>query len=152
MSTRRHAFTLLEVLVALAIFAMAAATLGSAYLNVLNGYEDARRAALVDADVDFARAALLAQADVTLAQQGDEFDAPDGRHVVWTSTITATNEADLFQVDFVCDITGGGLKNPQHTEQVFIVLRPTWSQATDESTLRANAKDRILQMQQGVNS
>ena len=35
----KRGFTLVEVLVALCIFAMAAVVLGSAYVNVLTGYE-----------------------------------------------------------------------------------------------------------------
>ena len=152
MTARRSGFTLLEVLVALAIFAMAAVVLGGAYLNVLNGYEGARRATVTDPEVGFARAALLAQADVDLAQQGAEFDSADGRHVKWTAVIEPTTVADLFTVTFDCEVTGPGLLQPQQTKQVFRVLRPTWSQATDRTTLRANAKDRILQIQQSVNS
>jgi len=152
MTARRPGFTLLEVLVALAIFAMAAVVLGGAYLNVLNGYETAKRATATDADVAFARATLLAQPDVDLAQQGAEFDAADGRHVRWTATIEPTTVADLFTVTFDCECSGAGLPEPRHTRQVFRVLRPTWSQATDRTTLRANAKDRILQIQEKVNS
>ncbi len=152
MMPRRSAFTLLEVLVALAIFAMAAVVLGGAYLNVLNGYEIARRATVSNPDVEFARTALLAQADVDLARQGAEFDAADGRHVHWTATIDPTTVADLFTVTFECEISGAGLAEPQKTKQVFRVLRPTWSQASDRTTLRANAKDRILLIQQKVNS
>lgn len=152
MMPRRSAFTLLEVLVALAIFAMAAVVLGGAYLNVLNGYETARRATVSNPDVEFARAALLAQPDADLARQGAEFDAADGRHVRWTAAIDPTTVADLFTVTFDCEISGSGLPEPQHTKQVFRVLRPTWSQASDRTTLRANAKDRIVQIQQKVNS
>lgn len=152
MKPRDPAFTLIEVLVALAIFAMAAVVLGGAYLNVLNGYEVARRATQTNPDVAFARAALLAQPDPDLARQGAEFDAADGRHVRWTAAIEPTTVADLFTVTFECEITGAGLSEPQKTQQVFRVLRPTWSQAADRTTLRANAKDRIVKIQQKVNS
>ena len=152
MMPRRSAFTLLEVLVALALFAMAAVVLGGAYLNVLNGYEVAKRATVSNPDLEFARATLLAQPDFNLAQQGAEFDAADGRHVKWSAAIEPTTVADLFTVTFDCEISGPGLPQSQHTKQVFRVLRPTWSQGGDEETLRASAKDRILQIQQKVNS
>jgi general secretion pathway protein I len=150
--TMRRGFTLLEVLVALAIFALAAVVLGSAYINVLNAYEVARRAARSDVDVKFARAALLAEADVDKAAQGGDFDSADGRHVRWTATIEPTTVADLFSVTFECECTGPDLPGPQRTKQVFRVLRPTWSQAADRTTLRANAKDRIVKIQEKVNS
>ena len=144
-------FTLLEVLVALAIFALAAVVLGAAYINVLNGYEVARRATVSDPEVQFARLQLLAQADVDLARQGGEFEAGDGRHVLWSATIDPTNEADLFTVAFECEIAGKDAVKAQKVREVFRVLRPTWSVAADRSTLRAVAKDRILKIQEGLN-
>lgn len=148
---RPTGFTLLEVLIALAIFALAAVVLGAAYVNVLNGYEVARRATVNDPEVQFARSQLLAQADVDLARQGGEFDSDDGRHVRWTATIDPTNEADLFTVAFECEIARRDALQPRKAREVFRVLRPTWSVAADRSTLRAAAKDRILKIQEEVN-
>ncbi len=57
------------------IFVMAAAVLGSAYVNVLNGYDLAQSANARTEDIAFARAQLLAQPDHDKAEQGGEFDA-----------------------------------------------------------------------------
>ena len=149
--TRAHAFTLLEVLVALAIFALAAVVLGTAYVNVLNGYQVARRATASDPELQFARAQLLTQADVELARQGGDFETADGRAARWTATIEPTTQADLFAVTFECEIAGRDATNPQKTREVFRVMRPTWSVATDRATLRAASRDRILKLQEGVN-
>jgi general secretion pathway protein I len=146
----RRAFTLLEVMVALAIFAFAAVVLGAGYVNVLNAYEQARRGNLYDQDVSFARAQLLAEPDHDKAEQGGDYDSLGGRHVSWHATIDATNTADLFLVTFVCDVTetsGGGV----HTvTEHFNVDRPTWADPVVNSTLRQNAQNRI-QALQGTN-
>src|SRR5271167_3490094 len=92
----RAGFTLLEILVALMIFSLAAVVLGSAYLNILNGYTIVSRGTGEDQDVVFARQELLQQAEFPAAQNGDEYDTADNRHVKWTSVITPTNTADLF--------------------------------------------------------
>ena len=149
--THQSGFTLIEVLIAIAILATAAIAIGVAYVNVLNGYEVARRVTVSDPEMQFARAQLLAQPDVELARQGGEFDANDGRHVRWTAAIEPTNEADLFTVSFECEIAGTGSLKPQKVQQVFRVLRPTWSVAADRSTLRAASRDRILKILEGVN-
>jgi hypothetical protein len=88
---------------------------------------------------------------VELARQGGDFSTPDGRAVHWKATIDPTDSADLFTVTFECDIAATTTVKEQKVQQVFRVLRPTWSVAADRSTLRAAAKDRILKIQEGVN-
>ncbi len=143
----RRAFTLLEVLVALAIFALGAIVLGGAYLNVLNAYDSAQRGSQNDQDVRFARAQLLAEPDHDKAEQGGDFESADGRRVRWHAKIESTVTADLFQVTFTCELgstSGGAL--PTVTE-TFTVLRPTWADPVEESKLRQEAADRIAQLQ-----
>lgn len=140
-------FTLLEVLIALLIFTIAAVGLGTAYVNVLRGYEVAAQAVQVDEEAKFARAQLLAEPDVEKAKTGADFESTDGRKVVWSSTIEATELPDLFTVTFVCETSGPMLKEPVKTTQVFRVLRPTWSQAADRGVLRQAVQDRIAEIQ-----
>ena len=142
----RRGFTLVEVLVALVIFALTAVVLGGAYLNVLNGYELARRANLNDEDVFFARSQLLSQADLQTAENGAEFDDGD-RHVKWSAEIEPGNTTDLFSVTFTCTVADGSGAQPRTVIESFMLLRPTWSDPTTRSTLRQNAADRIALVQ-----
>src|SRR5471032_2181731 len=96
--THAAAFTLLEVLVALAIFAMASIVLGATYVNVLNSYAAIDRDRDADEDVRYAVAQLRAIPDILTAQAGDQFDSTNSRHVIWTCTIEPTAIADLFTV------------------------------------------------------
>lgn len=144
---RGAAFTLLEVLVALAVFALAAVMLASAYLNVLNAYASANRTALRDDNVRFARAFLLAEPDRRKAEEGDSFEGTGGVRVAWRATIEPTSTADLFHVEFVCEVNepNSTERRPAVTEQ-FMLLRPTWSEGIDTAKLRADAKERILEL------
>ena len=63
-------FTLLEVLVALSIFALAAVVLGSAYLNVLNSYETLSRGLQVSEDFAYARQLVLREPDRLKLEEG----------------------------------------------------------------------------------
>jgi general secretion pathway protein I len=146
----RAGFTLLEVLVALAIFAMAAIALAGAYISILNGYEVAARANEDDADVAFARSLILNEPDRKKVEEGGDFDSADGRRVHWAAEINSTNEADLFSVTFTCDVTDPNQQagQPQKTVQTFTLLRPTWSiDSAERDKLRQDAKTRILELQ-----
>jgi general secretion pathway protein I len=141
-----RAFTLIEVLLSLAIFALTAVVLGGAYVNVLNSYQAAQQENVYDADVSYARSQLLTQADLPTAQTGSEFDDGD-RHIKWTAEIDPANTTDLFTVAFTCVITSASGSDAKTIVENFMLVRPTWSDPTARSTLRANAASRIAVFQ-----
>ena len=152
-ASAKSAFSLLEVIVALAIFALAAVVLGSAYLNVLTAYETVSRGNQTDEDVRFARSLLLAEPDHDTAEKGGDFVSPGGRQVRWHATITSTTTADLFTVAFVCDLadpaSNGGT---QTVTENFTVMRPTWADPAENTKLKQDAQDRIAKLQGKTNS
>lgn len=144
---RSTGFTLLEVLVSLAIFALAAVMLSAAYLNVLNAYAAAERGTVRDENVQFARSLLLVEPDRKKAEEGDSFEGGGGVRVVWRATIEPTTTADLFQVEFICEVSDPSAREPHKpiTER-FMLLRPTWSEGVDTAKLRAEARERIVEL------
>jgi general secretion pathway protein I len=142
---RTRGFTLIEVMMALLIFALTAVVLGGAYVNVLNSFEIARNANANDEDLSFARSQLLKQSDLPTATAGAEFDDGD-RHVKWTAAIEPANVTDLFTVTFTCVITEPQMPT-RNVVETFMLLRPTWSDPAARSTLRQAAADRIAQAQ-----
>lgn len=147
MKTRSRGFTLLEVMIALVIFAGATVALGSAYINVLNSYEVIGRPNDRREEVRFARAQLLIEPDREKAEEGADFEGANGERVIWRATVEPTNTADLFRVTFTCDIqaAGGGDSRPP-AQETFLLLRPTWSDGVDQAKLREEAKERILEL------
>jgi len=144
----RPAFTLVEVLIALAVFAMAAVVLGSAYLNILNSYTAAARGARLNEDFAFARQLVITEPDRTKLEQGGEFDNAQGRRVRWSVDIASTNEADLFNVAFTCEVQDPSTPEPQKLTQNFMLLRPTWvTDQAERGKLKEEAKQRILEIQ-----
>ena len=146
----RRAFTLLEVLDALAIFALTAIVLGSAYLNILNSYAVVGRGTEDAQDIAFARQSLLSQRDLQTAENGDEFDTPQGHHVQWSldqPPVPSPNVTDLFTVTFDCEIADAPSAQPRKHVETFMLLRPTWSDPTVRSTTRQNAAAAIKKAQ-----
>jgi general secretion pathway protein I len=148
MLTMRRGFTLIEVLIALAVFVGAAVVLGASYLDILNAYAQIEHEGDYRNEIKFARSTLLAEPDFDTAEKGGDFEASNGHRVSWKATIEPTNTADLFKVNFECEINGAELKQPLHTTESFRLLRPTWSKADDREKLRADARTRIQQLQQ----
>jgi hypothetical protein len=131
---------------ALVIFAMTAVVLGSAYLNVLNSYQAAQRTNANEDAIDFAKSQLLVITDLATAETGQEFD--DGeRHVKWTAEIAPTSTTDLFTVTFTCVVNDPAAGGEKTTKDTFMLMRPTWSDATERTTLRQNAATRIAVLQ-----
>lgn len=141
------AFTLLEVLVALAIFAMAAVVLGATYVNALNAYEAATRHNEYSEDLRFVRAALLTEPDRDKAEAGSELDLGGGKRARWHADIIPTNTVDLFSVAWTCEITDPSRREPYRTTRTFLLLRPSWSDPVERSTLLEQVRERIQQIQ-----
>ena len=140
-------FTLLEVLVALAIFAMAAVVLGATYVNALNAYEAVSRRNQYDADLRFVRAAVLTEPDRDKVEEGGDLDLGENKRAHWHADIASTDTVDLFSVVWTCEITDPGRRAPYHATQTFLLLRPTWSDPVERTKLLDLAKQRILELQ-----
>ncbi|MBE7538730.1 MAG: prepilin-type N-terminal cleavage/methylation domain-containing protein [Opitutaceae bacterium] len=147
MRRSRQGFTIIEVLVALAILALAAIVLGSSYANVINSYFVMKKSVRAEADFGFARSMLLAEPDLKKVEEGADFATMDGHRVRWSATVEPTTIADLFSVTFHCEVAGSTLEETRTTDQVFRLLRPTWSEAGERDKLRAESQKRILEMQ-----
>ncbi len=148
-ANRANAFTLLEVLIALAIFAMAAVVLASSYMNILNSYEVVSRNRVNDEDIAFAREMVLREPDRAKLEQGGEFDTSGGRRARWSVEIASTNMADLFAVRFTCEVSDPSRPTPDKITQTFTLLRPTWSiDLAEQSKLRQEARTRIAEIRE----
>jgi general secretion pathway protein I len=135
------------VLVALAIFALAAVVLGATYVNALNAYEMAARHNEYTEDLRFARTALLTEPSREKAAAGGDLDLGDDKRAHWQADIAPTGTVDLFAVVWRCEITDPARREPYRVTQTLLLLRPTWSDPVERSKLLDQAKERILQLQ-----
>lgn len=139
----RRGFTLIEVMVAVVIVVMSAIMLGTAYINVLQGYENAKRATGTNTEVAFAREILFHIADLDQAEEGGDFQTVEGGTVDWRATIEPTEVADLFTVILEVQLPPDDQGERETVEEQFRLLRPTWSEDADRDQLRQEARARI---------
>jgi type II secretion system protein I len=145
---RARGFTLLEVLVAMTIFAMAAVMLASAYLNILNSYEAVSRGVQINEDFAFARQQVLTEPDRKKVEEGGEFETAGGRRAKWTAEIESTTVADVYRVAFTCELADPSRTEPERQIESFLLLRPTWViDPAERGKLKEDAKTRILELQ-----
>lgn len=140
----RRAFTLIEVLVALAIFAIAAVVLGATYVNLIQTHAALRDRDGSGSDIRWARIALLSEPDRAAAERGGDVILPDGRNATWRATIEPAGVSDLFDVVLEFDAppsaAGGELVR---TRETLRLLRPTWSTAAERTELQRLARQRL---------
>ena len=143
MNPECRAFTLIEVLVALVIFAFSGVILASSYVNVLSAHQAALHRDDFAADRQMVREALWAEPVLDKVTAWNALTLPDDREARWRATVTATPVADLFDVALEVELSGSdGKKLPAITETCRL-LRPTWSQPADRDTLRAAARSKL---------
>ncbi|MFH1497454.1 MAG: prepilin-type N-terminal cleavage/methylation domain-containing protein [Verrucomicrobiota bacterium] len=141
--SRARAFTLVEVLVSLAVFALAAVALGAAYVNLILAHDALRRTEPQDEALRLARRALLAEPKLDAAETGGEVVLADERTARWRAEIEPLPVADLFTVTLEVEVPAAdGGSAEDHTE-VHTLLRPTWSVEADRKQLLDDAKRRL---------
>jgi general secretion pathway protein I len=141
---KRGGFTLVEVLVALAIFSLAAVVLGASYVNLIQLHAALRARDVNEDDVRWVRAALLAEPDRALAERGGDVILPDGRSAQWRATITPTGVSDLFDVVLEAEAPPpGGSGESVRSTATLRLLRPTWSTEAERNLVEQRAQQRL---------
>ncbi|WPJ94668.1 type II secretion system protein [Coraliomargarita algicola] len=140
---RRAAFTLVEVLIAVAIFAMTSSVLMSAFVNALLARESAANYDLLNADIRAVRMQLLLEPNLEDAEDGDEYETLNCGEASWQAQITPTNVVDLFQVQFNIRFSQPPEGLPADYSEMLYLLRPTWSESDERSELLQDKREAL---------
>jgi general secretion pathway protein I len=139
----RSAFSLIEVIIAVAIFAVAATGLMSAFVNALLARERSADFDLLNADIRAVRMQLLLEPELEDAEDGDEYATLNSGEASWDASIEPTQVVDLFQVQLRINFSQPPEGLPaQHIETLYL-LRPTWSQADERSALLQDKREAL---------
>ncbi|MDQ8197200.1 prepilin-type N-terminal cleavage/methylation domain-containing protein [Pelagicoccus enzymogenes] len=144
-------FTLLEVLVALALFFMAVTFFSMTYLNTLMAIEGTRLNQGLEQDMAAIRRQALLIADVEELEEGGEVVTGEHGLARWRVEYEPTQVADLFLVTLTVELDPDDKEKgaTEATEQ-FYLTRPSWSEPTERDELRAETKERLLDRQLNI--
>ncbi|MDA9763846.1 MAG: prepilin-type N-terminal cleavage/methylation domain-containing protein [Opitutales bacterium] len=142
MKTNQQGFTILEVLVAVVIFAGAATVLVASYINILSNFEASRIKTNFEEELAYVRAELQLISDVEEAMDGDEFDMGNGVTGNWYSEIEMTEIPNLFAISMFVDMVDAEGERMELT-QLFYLLRPSWSEADEVDRARQDLQERM---------
>lgn len=137
-------FTLIEVLVSLAIFALAAVVLSVAYLNIIGSYRAIGTQQKGDEDWKWVGAVILAEPDRLIVEAGGQLPLPDGREINWSAIIEPTDVADLFRLTLKAELPGSGSADAWQRDGTMLLFRPTWSDPVERDKLREKTRQRVL--------
>ena len=140
---RRRAFTLIEVVIALAIFAGAAVALSQAFTNALLAREHGVSNDNYDADIRTVRMQLLLEPELEAAEDGGEIETFKNGEASWQAKIEPTDVVDLFRVEFQIQFSEPEKGQDNAYSETLYLLRPTWSEADERSELLADKKDEL---------
>lgn len=140
---RPRAFSLIEVLIALTVFAMAATYLMSTFVNALTARERSVNDDVLHADIRAVRMQLLLEPNLDDAEDGGEYPTLSHGEASWRARIEPTEIVDLFQVELSIEFSEPPEDGPTNYVETLYLLRPTWSEADERSNLLEDKRQEL---------
>ena len=148
-SRRRRAaagFSLIEVVIAVAIFGAAATVLTLSFTNALLARERSVSNDLLEADIRAVRMQLLLEPSLEDAEDGGQFETLNSEEATWEATIEPTNIVDLFKVELRLEFSKPPEGLPGEHTEILYLLRPTWSESDERSDLLQEKREALEDM------
>lgn len=146
----KRGFTIIEVMLALALFGVAVTTFTAAYLNIINAIAAIQVDQAYEQDLSMIRLAALSSVQIEDLEEGGEVYTGSHGEASWKVEYEPTLVADLFKVRLLVEILDKEKDEMKEVEEVHYLTRPTWSDPVERAELRADTRDRLLAKQTGL--
>ncbi len=140
---RTRGFSLIEVVIAVAIAGIAFFVLTQTFFNVLLTLDALEAESDFQKDVRFVRRQIIQITDRDELEDGGEITTLDLGEAVWEAELWETEVVDLFTLDLWIEFENPQGENPIEYRETLYLLRPTWSDPIESSSILAEARDRI---------
>lgn len=139
----RQAFTLIEVLIALAVFATASIYLMSTFVSALLARERSVSDDMLHGDIRAVRMQLLLEPNLEDAEEGGELQTLHSGEASWLAIIEPTELIDFFKVQLLIEFSEPAEDQiPEYSETLYL-LRPTWSEADERAELLEDKREAL---------
>lgn len=135
-------FSLIEVVIAIAVAGIAFFVLTETFFNVLLTLDGLESESDYQKDVRFVRREIIQIADRDELEDGGEITTLDLGEAVWDVELEETEIVDLFRMDLLIEFDNPDGEPIEYRESLFL-LRPTWSDPIESSAILSDVRDRI---------
>lgn len=142
-SHRRSGFSLIELLIALGVFAFAMVLISQTFFNILSALQRHEQQKQNINDLRFVRSQALLEADLDTFEDGGEIETLDSGRARWEADVEPTELPHFFRVQLRVMFSGSERTAAWEHAETLYLLRPTWSEAADSSELMARVRERI---------
>jgi prepilin-type N-terminal cleavage/methylation domain-containing protein len=137
-----NGFSLIEVVIAIAVAGIAFFVLTETFFNVLLTLDGLESESDYQKDVRFVRREIIQIADRDELEDGGEITTLDLGEAVWEVELEETEVVDLFTMDLLIEFENPDGSPIEYRERLFL-LRPTWSDPIESSAILSDVRDRI---------
>jgi len=128
---RTTGFSLIEVLVALTLFAIAVSAFTQSTFYALSSLQILQAAPTQDLDLQFVRERVLQIEDKEKAEDGGTIETLNSGEATWSTTIDPTDIVDLYKLVLTVEFKGTNELKEHKAEQTLYVFRKKWTSAAD---------------------
>jgi len=145
-------FTIIEVVIALAIFGTASVVLTIAFSNAVHGLNRQKKNQHWENDLQFVRRQVLLAKDKEELEDGEDIDTLSSGEISWEAEIEMTDLIDYYKVTVHYDIEDAPEDYQEHSEVLYL-LRPAWSEgefAGDRQELLQDKQEKLRSHRQSM--
>jgi prepilin-type N-terminal cleavage/methylation domain-containing protein len=124
-------FSLIEVLVALTLFAIAVSAFTQSTFYALSSLQILQTGPTNDLDLRFVREHVLNIEDKEKIESGGTLQTLHSGEATWSITLEPTDILDLYAMTLSVEFAEGSETKDRKIEQKLYVLRPKWTDAND---------------------
>ena len=146
MSKQRRGFTLVEVILATILFAVAAVGFVQTAFYIHHALKQVESQDSHEADIRFVRQIVLAIEERQILEEGDQITTLNSGTASWEVEIEETSVPDLFKMILTIVLDDESDNEEPHIDELYIFRQGSdWSQPTDRSALFEENRERILE-------